>query len=65
MELDELRINIEKTKGALDYYEELLSSDISDMEIAKQRLNLVRNEILKLTMVTEQLVKQIENKITK
>jgi predicted DNA-binding protein YlxM (UPF0122 family) len=65
MDLNELRINMEKTKGAVDYYEELLSSEISDKEIAEQRLNIVRSEILKLTMKTEQIVKQIENKIRK
>jgi catechol-2,3-dioxygenase len=65
MELNDLRINIEKTKGALDYYEELLSSEITEIELARQRLSIVKNEILELTMKTEQAVKQLENQIIK
>ena len=62
-DLKDLKVNVGKTKGALDYYEELLSSEITDKELAKQRLLIVKNEILKLTMTTEQIVKQLENQI--
>jgi len=62
-DLKDLKVNVGKTKGALDYYEELLSSEITDKELAKQRLFIVKNEILKLTMTTEQIVKQLENQI--
>jgi len=65
MDLEGLRTNIRKTKGALDYYDELLSSKIEDKELAKQRLLIVKNEILQLVMRTEQLVKQLENQIRK
>ena len=63
MELDDLRINVQKIKGALDYYNELLSSETT--EITAQRLQIVRQEIIKLTMESEHIVKQIENQITK
>jgi hypothetical protein len=64
-ELDELRINAEKTKGALEYYAELLISRPEDEEIARQRFLIVRQELLDLTNKTEQLAKKIENLITK
>ncbi|MBW2995087.1 hypothetical protein KY312_01940 [Candidatus Woesearchaeota archaeon] len=63
MEFDDLRINVQRTKGALDYYNELLSSGAT--EIAKQRLQIVKHEIIKLTMKTEHIVKQLENQIIK
>ena len=64
MDLEDLRLNVQKTKGALDYYSELLSLGTAD-KITKQRLTIVKNEIIKLTMKTEQIAKQIENQITK
>ncbi|MBW3012520.1 hypothetical protein KY311_05005 [Candidatus Woesearchaeota archaeon] len=62
MDLADLRVNIEKTKGAIDFYEELLSSDIKDEEILRQKLLLVKGEILKLTMRTEHIVKALQYK---
>jgi catechol-2,3-dioxygenase len=65
MELQDLRMNVQKAKGALDYYEELLASKITDKEIAKQRLLIVKNEILGLAMKTEKIAKQLEDQIKK
>ncbi len=61
MDLADLKVNLLKTKGAIDFYEELRSSKI-DRQIAKQKLLLVQGEILKLTTKTDYIIKLLEHK---
>ena len=61
MDLADLKVNLLKTKGAIDFYEELHSSRM-DRQIAKQKMLLVQGEILKLTMKTDRIIKLLEHK---
>jgi hypothetical protein len=65
MDLADLKVNLLKTKGAVDFYEELSSSKIGDKKILSQKLLLVQGEILKLAMKTEHIIKELENKFRK
>ena len=65
MDLADLKVNLLRTKGAVDFYEELLSSRISDSEIAGRKILLVQGEILKLAMRTEHIIKELESKFRK